>query len=168
MTTTATLPRAARRRWPSAATWLALGLGASLFWGPAVVLKARLGPGEKFHFAIAAFTVLLPASLFLAWRAWFDAPTRAERLARWVKLAFAGPYLGAVLVGAVTFFAGGEYDRWRSNPSTPAASGILLPLVLLTARPAMMLLEYSAFGAAAAIVVLTLFIPKGAHRPIDG
>lgn len=138
-----------------------------MFWGPAVALKLRLAPGERFHAAIALFALLLPMALLLVWRAYFDAPTRAERLRAWVKLALAGPYAGAVLVGAVTYFAGEEFERWRTNPQTPAASGILLPVALLTARPGMMLLQYSTFAAAAAVVVVTLFIPKGAHRPLD-
>lgn len=157
------------RRWrlPVWRTTAALATGAALFWAPSLLLRWQLEEGEMFHPAIAIHGILVPASLFFAWRAWFDAPTRAERLAAWVRLALAGPYLGGVVVGAVTFFAGGDYDRWRTNPATPAASGILLPLVLLTARPGLMLLRYSNFAAAAVIVILTLFIPRGAHRPLD-
>jgi hypothetical protein len=31
----------------------------------------------------------------------------------------------------------------------------------------MMLLRYSTFAAAAVVLVLTLFVPKGAHRAVD-
>lgn len=162
----ATLP--ARRASGSRLATLGTAIvGASLFWLPALLLRTRLHPGERFHVAIALFAVLVPASMLAVWRAWLDAPTRAERLARWVKLAFLGPYVGAVVIGAVTYFAGGEYDAFRARPGTPAATGILLPLALLTVRAGQMVVEYGLFGAAAAIVVVTLFIPKGAHRPVE-
>jgi hypothetical protein len=156
-----------RRRRLSPATLRALALGAALFWAPALLLQWRIIPGENFLPAIALFGFLVPLTLLAAWRAWFDSPTRAERLAHWVRLAIAGPYLGAIAVGAATFFAGGDFDLWRTSPTSPAASGILLPLALLTVRPSMMLLKYSLFVAAAAILIVTLFIPKGAHRPLD-
>jgi hypothetical protein len=160
-------PAATRRRIPAKATVAALAVGAAVFWGPAALVESRLVPGERFHVSIALFAILIPLSLFLVWRAYFDAPTRAERLRHWLRLAIAGPYLGAVLVGAITFFVGEEFERWRANPATPAASGVLLPLVLLTARPGMMLLRFSTFAAAAVVLVVTLFVPKGAHRSLD-
>src|SRR5262245_38001189 len=99
-------------------------------------------PGERFHWAIALFGVLVPASLIAVWRAWFDAPTRAERLSWWVRLAFLGPYAGAVAIGAFTYFASGEFEAYRTNPATPSATGVLLPLALITVRAGQMVLEY--------------------------
>jgi hypothetical protein len=140
--------------------------GAAVFWGPAVALRARLAEGERFHWAIALFGVLTPAALLAVWRAWCDAPTRAERLKAWVRLAFLGPYLGAVALGAITYFAGEDFQAYRSHPAAPAASAFLLPIALLTVRAGQMLLEYSLFAAFAAVVVATLFVPRGAHRAV--
>jgi hypothetical protein len=155
------------RRLPTRSTLAAVLAGAAVFWAPAIALRARLAPNERFHLAILLFAVLVPASLLAVWRAWFDAPTRAERLARWVRLALLGPYLGAVAVGAATYFAGGEFEAYRTSPRTPSASGLLLPLALLTVRAGQMLLQYSLFAACAVVILMTLFIPKGAHRPVE-
>lgn len=167
MSTQAAPVRAARRL-PSIATFTAVAVGGAVSWAPPVLLRSRMEPGEKFHIAAALFAVLVPAALFFVWRAWFDAPTRAERLGRWVRVGLVGPYAGAVVVGAVTFFTSEEFAAWTSNPQTPAASGVLLPLALLTVRPCLMFLRFSMFGAAPALIILTLMIPKGAHRPLDG
>ncbi|HKE01309.1 MAG TPA: hypothetical protein VKE69_09890 [Planctomycetota bacterium] len=155
------------RRFGSAATLRAVVVGAAVFWAPALLLRSRLGPDERFHAAIAIHAVLVPAALLAVWRAWFDAPTRAERLARWVRLALLGPYLGAVAIGAITYFAGPEFDAYRTDPRTPSASGLLLPLALVTVRPGQIVVEYSMFAACAVLVVATLFVPKGAHRPVE-
>jgi predicted membrane protein len=124
-------------------------------------------PGGHFHPAIALFGVLVPAALFFVWRAWFDASTRAERLGTWVRLSILGPYVGAVLVGIITYFTSEEFENWRANPQTPTASGLLLPLALVTVIPGLMFLRYSMFIAAPVVLIFTLFIPKGAHRPLD-
>ncbi|MBI3820249.1 MAG: hypothetical protein HY286_16265 [Planctomycetes bacterium] len=163
-----TVSKTSRRRgFPTRKTLVAVAAGAVLFWGPPVLLSLRIEPGERFHGAIAIFGVLEPAALFFAWRAWFDAPTRAERLGRWVRLALAGPFIGAVAIGAITFFASDEFAAWSRNPQTPAASGFVLPLALLTVRPCQMFLRYYTFAAAPILIILTLLIPKGAHRPLD-
>jgi hypothetical protein len=154
----------AGRRLPSLRDLATVAAGALLFWAPAIALRARLEEGERFHLAIALFGALTPAALLAVWRAWLDSPTRAERLRGWIRLAFVGPYAGAVAVGAITYFAGSEYDAYRSNPAAPAASGLLLPIALLTVRAGQMLLEYALFAAFAVVVVATLFIPRGAHR----
>ena len=154
------------RRFPSRTTILAVAAGGALFWAPALLLRLRLEKGEKFLAAIPVLTVLVPLALLAVWRAWFDAPTRAERLALWVKLGLIGPYVGAVLVGAATFFSAGEYDAWQSNPETPAVSGVFLPFALLTVRAGLAMLHNSLFLAFPVLVVITLLIPKGAHRPV--
>lgn len=155
------------RSWFNGTSLAAIGAGALLFWGPPLLLHSRIAPGEHFHLAIALFAVLIPAALFFAWRAWFDAPTRADRLGRWVRLALVGPYVGSVAVGAATFFLGSEFSQWSSNPRTPAASGLILPLALVTVRPCLMMLKFSLVATGPAVLILTIFIPRGAHRPLD-
>ncbi len=159
------VPGSPRRRLPSRTTLAALATGAVVFWAPALLLRSRLEPHETFRAAIALFGLLVPLALVAVWRAWFDAPTRTERLGHWLRLALFGPYLGAVLVGAVTFFAGPEFREYRDSPAAPSASGVLLPVALLTVRAATMLLHHSLFVAAAVLLVVTLFVPRGAHRP---
>lgn len=157
----------AKRRLPSRTTLLAVAAGAAVFWGPPLALSFFVERGEKFHLAIALNAVLVPLAMFLGWCAWFDAPTRAERLGRWVRMAIAGPYAGAVIVGALTFFLGPEFHIWSDNPRTPAASGVLLPIALFTVKPGQMLMTHSMFAAAPVLLIITLLIPKGAHRPLD-
>jgi len=152
---------------PSRATVRAVAVGAALFWLPAVALKLRLEPQERFLPGILLFAVLLPLSLFLAWRAWFDAPTRAERLASWVRLALLGPYVGAVLVGAGVFFLGGEFAQFQGNPQTPAAAGILLPVALLTVRAGLAFLQLSTFAAFGILLIITVLLPRGAMRVVE-
>ncbi|MFN0205342.1 MAG: hypothetical protein ACKVS6_03410 [Planctomycetota bacterium] len=154
-------------RIPSRTTLLAIASGALIFWLPPIALKLRMQSGEHFHAAILMNAVLVPAALFLVWRAWFNADTRAERLGHWVRLAVAGPYAGAVFVGCATYFVSDEFRNWRGNPHTPAASGFLLPLSLTTVIPGLVILRFNMFIAAPVLLILTLFIPKGAHRPLD-